>query len=80
MKRVTGIGGIFFKAKDAPALQAWSARTPQIVLDNRATAPYDLGRGPVADDQGGIVGARAALGGARGAPRGRRLLAHAPGG
>ncbi len=23
MKRVTGIGGIFFKAKDAPAVQAW---------------------------------------------------------
>jgi predicted enzyme related to lactoylglutathione lyase len=23
VKRVTGIGGIFFKAKDAPALQAW---------------------------------------------------------
>ena len=23
MKRVTGIGGIFFQAKDAPALQAW---------------------------------------------------------
>ena len=23
MKRVTGIGGIFFKAKDAPALAAW---------------------------------------------------------
>ena len=23
MKRVIGIGGIFFKAKDAPALQAW---------------------------------------------------------
>ena len=23
MKRVTGIGGIFFKAKDAPALQEW---------------------------------------------------------
>jgi len=23
MKRVTGIGGIFFKAEDAPALQAW---------------------------------------------------------
>ena len=23
MKRVTGIGGIFFKAKDAPALHAW---------------------------------------------------------
>jgi len=23
MKRVTGIGGVFFKAKDAPALRAW---------------------------------------------------------
>ncbi len=23
LKRVTGIGGVFFKAKDAPALQAW---------------------------------------------------------
>lgn len=26
MKRVTGIGGIFFQAKDAPALQAWYQR------------------------------------------------------
>ncbi|MFT7680385.1 MAG: putative enzyme related to lactoylglutathione lyase [Planctomycetota bacterium] len=26
MKRVTGIGGIFIKAKDAPALQAWYGR------------------------------------------------------
>ena len=26
MKRVTGIGGIFFKAEDAPALQAWYKR------------------------------------------------------
>ena len=26
MGRVTGIGGIFFKAKDAPALQAWYKR------------------------------------------------------
>lgn len=26
MKRVTGIGGIFFKASDAPALQAWYKR------------------------------------------------------
>jgi predicted enzyme related to lactoylglutathione lyase len=26
MKRVTGIGGIFFKAKDAAALQAWYKR------------------------------------------------------
>jgi len=26
LKRVTGIGGIFFKAKDAPALHAWYKR------------------------------------------------------
>lgn len=26
MKRVAGIGGIFFKAKDAPALRAWYQR------------------------------------------------------
>jgi predicted enzyme related to lactoylglutathione lyase len=26
MKRVIGIGGIFFKAKDAPALRAWYQR------------------------------------------------------
>ena len=26
MKRVTGIGGIFFKAKDVPALRAWYQR------------------------------------------------------
>ena len=26
MKRVTGIGGVFFKAKDAPTLQAWYKR------------------------------------------------------
>ncbi len=26
MKRVTGIGGIFFQAKDAPSLQAWYKR------------------------------------------------------
>jgi hypothetical protein len=26
MKRVTGIGGIFFKAKDAPSLQVWYKR------------------------------------------------------
>jgi len=26
MKRVTGMGGIFFKATDVPALQAWYTR------------------------------------------------------
>ena len=30
MKRVTGIGGIFFKAKDAPALRAWYKRHLEI--------------------------------------------------
>ena len=30
MKRVTGIGGIFFKAKDAPALRAWYQKHPGI--------------------------------------------------
>jgi hypothetical protein len=32
MKRVTGIGGIFFKAKDAPALQAWYKASEQAPL------------------------------------------------
>jgi hypothetical protein len=31
MKLVTGIGGIFFKAKDAPALQPWSK--PHLGID-----------------------------------------------
>ena len=30
MKRVTAIGGIFFQAKDALALQAWYQRHPGI--------------------------------------------------
>ena len=34
MKRVTGIGGIFFKAKDAPALQAWYKR--HLGIDDQA--------------------------------------------
>src|SRR5438477_364538 len=38
MKRVTGIGGIFFKAKDAPALQAWYKRhlgiTPHLTISS----------------------------------------------
>jgi hypothetical protein len=31
MKRVTGIVGIFFKARDAPSLQAWYKRLKQLV-------------------------------------------------
>lgn len=30
MNRVTGIGGIFFKAQDAPKLRAWYQRHPGI--------------------------------------------------
>ena len=33
MRRVTGIGGIFFKTADAPALQAWYRRHLGIDLD-----------------------------------------------
>ena len=34
MKRVTGIGGIFFKAKDAPALQACTSGTSESMSRN----------------------------------------------
>jgi hypothetical protein len=44
MKRVTGIGGIFFKAKDAPALQAWYKR--HLGIDVR-----EWGRGDVEQNQ-----------------------------
>ena len=33
MRRVTGIGGIFFKADDAPALRAWYQRHLGIDID-----------------------------------------------
>ena len=33
MRRVTGIGGIFFRAKDAPALRAWYQRHLGIDID-----------------------------------------------
>jgi hypothetical protein len=42
MKRVTGIGGIFFKANDAPALQAWYKR--HLGIDSsRGAAPRSTG-------------------------------------
>ncbi len=43
MKRVTGIGGIFFKAKDAPALQAWYKRHLGIDVQAWGGASFDWG-------------------------------------
>ena len=40
MKRVTGIGGIFFKAKDAPALRAWYQRHLGIDVQAWGGAPF----------------------------------------
>jgi predicted enzyme related to lactoylglutathione lyase len=41
MKRVTGIGGIFFKAKDAPALHAWYRRHLGIDVQPWGGASFD---------------------------------------
>ena len=41
MKRVTGIGGIFFKAKDAPALHAWYKRHLGIDVQEWGGASFD---------------------------------------
>ena len=41
MKRVTGVGGIFFKAKDAPALQAWYKRHLGIDVQPWGGAAFD---------------------------------------
>jgi predicted enzyme related to lactoylglutathione lyase len=41
VKRVTGIGGIFFKAKDAPALQAWYKRHLGIDVQTWGGAAFD---------------------------------------
>jgi len=51
MKRVTGIGGIFFKAKDAPALAAWSKRHLGIDVQDWGGAAFDW-----TDDEGKPVG------------------------
>jgi predicted enzyme related to lactoylglutathione lyase len=47
MKRVTGIGGIFFKAKDATALQAWYKRHLGIDVQTWGGAAFSW-----ADDDG----------------------------
>jgi predicted enzyme related to lactoylglutathione lyase len=41
MRRVTGIGGIFFKAKDAPALRAWYKRHLGIDVQAWGGAAFD---------------------------------------
>ena len=41
MKRVTGIGGIFFKAKDAPVLRAWYKRHLGIDVQEWGGAAFD---------------------------------------
>jgi predicted enzyme related to lactoylglutathione lyase len=41
MRRVTGIGGIFFKAKDAPALWAWYKRHLGIDVQAWGGASFD---------------------------------------
>jgi predicted enzyme related to lactoylglutathione lyase len=41
MKRVTGIGGIFFKAKDAPALHAWYKKHLGIDVQAWGGAAFD---------------------------------------
>jgi len=51
MRRVTGIGGIFFQAKDAPALQAWYQRHLGIDVQVWGGAAF-----PWTDAQGQPVG------------------------
>ena len=41
MKRVTGIGGVFFKAKDAPALRDWYKRHLAIDVQDWGGAAFD---------------------------------------
>ena len=51
MKRVTGIGGIFFKAKDPQALQEWYKRHLGIDVQEWGGAAFDW-----TDDEGRPVG------------------------
>jgi len=41
MKRVTGVGGIFFKAKDAKSLAAWYKRHLGIDVQDWGGASFD---------------------------------------
>jgi len=51
MRRVTGIGGIFFKSKDAPALRAWYQRHLGIDIQQWGGAAFSW-----ADGQGSPAG------------------------
>ena len=51
MKRVTGIGGIFFKAKNAPAMHAWYKRHLGIDVQSWGGASFDA-----VDDDGKPTG------------------------
>jgi len=51
MKRVTGIGGIFFKAKDAQALRAWYKQHLGVDVQTWGGAAFDW-----TDDEGKPVG------------------------
>ena len=51
MKRVTGIGGVFFKAKDAKALQAWYKQHLGIDVQPWGGAAFDW-----TDDAGKPIG------------------------
>jgi predicted enzyme related to lactoylglutathione lyase len=51
MKRVTGIGGIFFQAKDAPALRAWYQRHLGVDVQDWGGAAFSW-----TDDAGTPVG------------------------
>lgn len=67
MKRVTGIGGIFFKAKDPKALQAWYKEHLGIDVQDWGGAAFDW-----TDDNGKPVGGTTAwtIGAADGEPYG----------
>ena len=52
MKRVTGIGGIFFKARDAAALQAWYKRHLGIDVQAWGGAAFDT---PVAGSTAWLI-------------------------
>ena len=49
MKRVTGIGGIFFRANDAPALRAWYARHLGIDVQPWGGTSFARGEGEPGD-------------------------------
>lgn len=68
MKRVTGIGGIFFQAKDPAALGDWYKRHLGIDVQSWGGAVFSWGDGGGAGDKGGTVWSVGAIGGEQYAP------------